>query len=350
MSKSVKDINSEIFARLSKELESIGFSISPGTRWISSERSANNLISGLRVLDLLYSYSETKRFYKLTYNDRYFIFLTDFNHKTSSDSLYIPKDTDPLTVAAIYLTRPHLSFDIDTQQLENDIGGISKESYSQYQGHDIEVLLKYFIPMGIFEISDEYSSDIDYVFDYIAHNRSALRINHSEDFLLASVGLTNLVCSKKIPMNPIISAILTDRWDNAFLYLYRIIESLYYLPDYIKLSNNKLISCDFKTFDAGIDKIISWRPRERDSLASLFEDLPPRLLYLLKSVKGQGASNLKIFNPAPLIYSIRNDLVHDHKFDTQSYTVETWQKLTEFLIGSIVHIYQKYDRYLPDFE
>ncbi len=167
-----------------------------------------------------------------------------------------------------------------------------------------------------------------------------------------------LLLLPNVPFENIYLSLSASHWKHAFIEIYRVVEGLYYfgwMHEMKRAIGGAEAEYDLylKLYDQ-----ISWRYKERPSIAKLFEVVPRTILaahdpVTIKSLNGrfEGKDNVMVMTGfANLIYSIRNSNVHQAEAENESpieIGAECWPKLTCCLFLIVEHFYSKHQAGMP---
>ncbi len=167
-----------------------------------------------------------------------------------------------------------------------------------------------------------------------------------------------LIVLPNVPCENIYLSLSASHWKHSFIEIYRVVEGLYYFGwmHEMKRALNG-VEAEYDLYLKFYDQI-SWRYKERPSIAKLFEVVPRAILAAhdpvkIKSLNGRfdDKDNVAVMNRfANLIYSIRNSNVHQAEAENEpliDIDAECWPKLTCCLFLIVEHFYSTHQAGMP---
>lgn len=217
-----------------------------------------------------------------------------------------------------------------------------------YIGHDIDDLVQLYNRVSIFSVS-----------------RNSILASCNEWFLAAYVATatprfrTNLVSQDEIEafstlqsflnVNPenLYFSLTSIHWRHAFLEIYKLVESVYYLPSVLKFKALYGYSSDALAISRQLRDGLRWREKEATSIINLFDLVDDEILreQTIQHTHAFSDIDVKAATSAVIgrrIYKIRNMLVHQMDYDDPTPIVigtECWPILVSYLLAIIKNIY-----------
>jgi hypothetical protein len=218
-----------------------------------------------------------------------------------------------------------------------------------YQGHDLSIISPLFPPIHFYEIDNSYvyTNSLERVLgSYLSRGYAvgALRLSPSNR---ANFALFFEEGPDWVPYVLPLRGLLSFSWAGLFLELYRCIEQLYAVPKIVSLT--KIWSSSETIYDISklLEDVLSWRPREEDSLTILFKELDGDICLAVQrafksnSIKDEIRENYA--RAAKRIYALRNSCVHyrpANKID--DLTDAQWNDVVLFMLEATRQLYDQF--------
>lgn len=188
------------------------------------------------------------------------------------------------------------------------------EGVENYEGHELQAIRELFPRILLVEanVDFSYTADIDRVLGaMVASTYIDGPIALSEATLKAASELF-LSGSEYIPYKNVLQGVLSIYWGGLFVELYRCVEQLYAVPRLLDLTQHWASSRSIADLADLLDKKLTWRPREEESLTKVIAGCPTVTATTLVSAFGGKVEPPS--SPAEIaarhVYNMRNGLVH----------------------------------------
>jgi|APSaa5957512535_1039671.scaffolds.fasta_scaffold21744_2 hypothetical protein len=240
----------------------------------------------------------------------------------------------------------NIKLKISQAEIKEYIFYISPKDQS-YKGHSLDDIVKYFDDLLVFKLDGKSNNLHKIVIELCIENTKLLK-TIDEPFTLSLVEEIS-EAYKIVPLKNISTSLLSFKYEQTFIELYKLIERLYPIPYIVKLQ--KSIGHEEVDFWILYDNVISflnWNYQETSAIENLINELSDEQ-------KEEIASKLKSVHPAPdvniskCIYDIRCRLVHEkirHQFI--KYTNNEWELLYQILLLVIKYLYMKYSEIMKE--
>ena len=296
---------------------------------------------------------------KATYDDQIFVFIfgaSDVangyeevqNFAETRDGFLRPIDpAEFLLLRTAISNRYRILPELSGQRASDDIIGIADED--GYEGHEIQDLIGYFQNVVCLQFGRDTSiadqESINLCIDLCKHCPS-MRSQIIDQELCTKIA--DLRIYKLVPPENLFDAITSNHFRQSFLELYRILESVFEIPFFVKLSTDIKTSLSLRDLSLLIEDKLGWRRKEEDSMVDALElcDEPLLLdqkILQIAAFSGIGDEPTKA-SVARRIYKIRNSIVH-HKvrYDTTSFRVKSddWKTIVVFITDIVDDICKK---------
>lgn len=151
------------------------------------------------------------------------------------------------------------------------------------------------------------------------------------------------------PFLSLLQALLSIRWEYAYLEVYRTLERLFAIPQTIELKTILKIDCDTLFLVSAVENNTGWRAKEEESVCRLLNFVTPQtqdfVNEIINTINNNKESNS---NAGKKIYSIRNSIVHFRASqDALSYSNQVWSDLISSLMMIAYDLYHKFSEHLP---
>jgi hypothetical protein len=217
-----------------------------------------------------------------------------------------------------------------------------------FDGFDLKSISDLFPPIFVYEADKdfEYTGDkIRVLGAMVARSYEDGPIEFSDE-LLKKICDTFQTASEYIPYENILQGMLAISWGGFFVELYRSVEQLYSVPKLEALTSEWKSEMPHKELASLLDRILTWRPREQDSLEALInecstptkERLRQAFCPTLEAEKEMGAEAI-----AKGIYGLRNSLVHFRTgLPAADRSDESWALAIDSMIDVVTGMYDKF--------
>ncbi len=220
----------------------------------------------------------------------------------------------------------------------------------------LEDIVSVYEDVRVFELSQASVSSLFAVLCHLAARFKTARSPFVPDEIIDVS--RRLLLLKNAPYENIYLSLSASHWKHSFIEIYRVVEGLYYFGwmHSIKQTfggNDTEYDLYLKLQDQ-----LSWRYKEKASIAKLFEIVPRLVLAThdpvdIKSLSGrfERQTDIAVMNRfAHLIYSIRNSNVHQGESEDGppiEVSADCWPKLTHCLFLIVEHLYSVYQAGMP---
>lgn len=222
------------------------------------------------------------------------------------------------------------------------------EGINGYEGHDIDQVKPYFLPIEVYEISPNFplkDEQLPRLAGLRLCQRTTLSLPFSDD-TLESLRKVFLEGSPPIPYENLVQCCYSVSWRHAFLEAYRCVERLYSVHVLNELystlfplgGNLSLID-----FSKQLEDTLGWRAKEEDSSVRLIHGSPPNAKDLLEKIK-KTDTNYSTMEIGKWFYQIRNNIVHFRPANEKiNLTDPQWDELIRGTLGVIEFWYKEYE-------
>jgi len=234
---------------------------------------------------------------------------------------------------------PHLPYEELIRDVL-DIGFIGGSDV--YEGHDFQQISKLFPNINIFESKSFDLADISasiFKFCLMEKQRDMSLLNDS--LAKRIVEILDLEI-EGLPHETMARSLFDADPGSFFLALYRCIEAIYSVNICKNIASELNFNGDWEKVSIVLEKQLSWRPNEEDSLKNLFTNLDEETLRIIIDAISREAVAITASSAAKRVYNLRNNLVHFRPAtqtlaDTQNVK---WVELFDGLLKAIRQIYQ----------
>lgn len=283
-----------------------------GSHWISSHHEHRPFITGAKITrGEQYIYNSRLSFSTLRLRDELYLVCVGFEPEEMDSEMYSPVDNDPaFTVVALSELPVPPRRRLHWRSLYDEVLGLSDESPG-YQGHDFDIIVRFFEPYSVLKVLQPTDFNVFRgVFDLLVSNPDNLELPFGQTTVAEFKGLLAAPCTEKLPYGALLASLLAPRWDTCFLQLYRCVERLLAIPQYVEMTKRMSATISLEDFNAATEEILSWRPREGDALEMLLDQVSDaskeQLMRVVSHLPGLGQEA----HPAKVFYKARNILVH----------------------------------------
>lgn len=230
------------------------------------------------------------------------------------------------------------------------------EGSGEYQGHEIDEVKEYFLPIEIYEIEKDfilYGLNSETLLPRLTGWRlctqsQSLALPFSKETLQFFKEIF-LEGASSIPYENLVQCCYSVSWQHAFLELYRCIERLYPICILEKLYQDLNLKEEVITlleFEKKIEETLKWHHNEEMSLKIIFADLPRKSIEPLDEIKKLNPENCEMTTPK-WFYLIRNNIVHFRPaHETIEFGDKDWDKLIKVTLEIINSGYTRYESVL----
>ena len=222
---------------------------------------------------------------------------------------------------------------------------------NDYQGHDLSDVANLFPKILFYEVNQSYvyARTIERILgSYISRGYSGGPLSFKSDTLI-EIATFFENGSDWIPFSLPLRGMFSFSWDGLFLDLYRCIEQLYAVPRITRLTEKWATSESIINLAKLLEDVLSWRPKEDESLELLFRDLDVELCkdirdgFQFVTVK-ESSSNPSIV-ASKRMYALRNSCVHFRPTtQNKKITDPQWNRIISLMLKIIGDLYHKFGR------
>jgi hypothetical protein len=215
-----------------------------------------------------------------------------------------------------------------------------------YEGHDLDTIADLFPRLQYFRASPDYeftSSLVRTAGSFVSHSYQDGPLHLSSD---TKAWLQELFEAGNIyiPFPLILQGMMSFSWTSFYLEAYRCIEQMFSVPRVSSLVANWPTNLSHFEVAELLERHLSWRPKEDESLAKIIEFCSPDSVQTVVEAFGietsQETENVSRI-AARAIYDLRNGLVHFRPSkSSNSLSDDSWNKVIIALISCISDIYE----------
>ena len=236
------------------------------------------------------------------------------------------------------------------EELENRLD--VKEKFSC----TLEDIASVYEDVRVFELSQ---ASVSSLFAVLCHLAARFKTARSPFVPVEIIDVSRrLLLLQNAPYENIYLSLSASHWKHAFIEIYRVVEGLYYFGWMHGIKQT--FGGNYAEYDLylTLQDQLSWRYKERASIAKLFEIVPRVVLAAhdpvgIKSLSGrfEKQTDIAVMNRfAHLIYSIRNSNVHQGESEDGppiEVSADCWPKLTYCLFLIVEHLYSVHQAGMP---
>jgi hypothetical protein len=223
-----------------------------------------------------------------------------------------------------------------------------------YTGHSWNTLSPFFYPLVILEVIGGGPFDTDSGLEqfalWLAVSAAEIRTLDFGERTLEVCGELALDQKSAVPFLLMAHAMVSVRWEHAFLDVYRCIERLLSIPTMMDLKGNLGVSTTAVVLSAMLESITGWRKPEESGLISLLghcdvtcRPFHARLIQFVPDLHREYSINVV----GTYIYKLRNSIVHYRPAtELPNLQEEAWKLILDFMVESVAGIYAKFGREL----
>jgi len=223
------------------------------------------------------------------------------------------------------------------------------KGFEDYGGHYLSVLRDFFEPIDVYELKGDclFNKDdlVRMLGCYICLTDSLVYLPFS-DTVVGKYSSIFCFGHNSIPFENLLFSLCSINYKFAFLDLYRCIEMLYtiYYMDRINNIITSITKLEINTLEVAstIQKELLWKYNETNAINSIFESLPPTLIYILQQEKNRHPKQANI-KMGEWIYGIRCTIVH-HRINQDKEILNDlkWDEIINGMLDIITYLYDKY--------
>jgi hypothetical protein len=262
----------------------------------------------------------------------------------------LPRTEPNAGLVAVILVegRVPLRAKIDVLEIINSILP-NYEGTDGYEGHDIDQVKSYFLPIEVYEISPNFVLTVEQLPRLVGLRlcqTATLSLPFSDD-TLESLRKVFLGGSPPIPYENLVQCCYSVSWKHAFLEAYRCVERLYSVYALYDLYETLFPSggnLNLIDFGKQIENTLKCRATEEDSALDLIKGSPQNVKDLLEKVKQTDTNYPPTMEVGKWFYQIRNNIVHFRPANEKiNLTDPQWDELIRGTLGVIEFWYRKYE-------
>jgi hypothetical protein len=236
--------------------------------------------------------------------------------------------------------------DSSSYEIVDEILFFSADENANYSGHDFESLEKFFEPILLYRLKDESPFGQEDIFNlagyFLVKNNAQLPLKFSSLTILQFEKIF-IEGVSTLPYENLIYSLTSVHWKYSFLDAYRCLEALFPFLKLDDLHQRLEVSMPLYDFACEVESIISWKPKEDESVQRIINKAPPDSIKLLNEVRELIDGDTKSLG-SNFYYKIRNSVVHYRPVTQQpSISDECWDKLIRATLEIIQHWYTSYD-------
>jgi len=223
-----------------------------------------------------------------------------------------------------------------------------------YSGHAWTTVSPFFLPLFALEIERSGPFDTDGSIDQLA-----LWLSVSADGLRTLGfgkrtldGCVEIALDQRsgVPFLLMANAMMSVRWEHAFLDIYRCIERLLSIPTMVDLKSSLGVSTAAIMLSATLESVLGWRKPEESGLIALLshtdatcKSLHDQLIEFVPTLH----KDYSVPVIGTYIYKLRNSIVHYRPAtELPDLSEKAWRLILDFMVESISVIYGKFNREL----
>lgn len=217
-----------------------------------------------------------------------------------------------------------------------------------FDGFDLKFISDLFPPIFVYEADKNFEytgNEIRVLGAMIARSYEDGPIDFSNE-LLEKICNTFQNSSEYIPYENILQGMLAISWGGFFVELYRSVEQLYCVPKLEILTKEWRSELPHRELALLLDRILSWRPRELESLENLIGECSmPTKERLRQAFCPTLGEEIEVGSEAIAknIYGLRNSLVHFRTgLPVADRSDESWALVINSMIDVVTGTYDKF--------
>jgi hypothetical protein len=223
------------------------------------------------------------------------------------------------------------------------------EGSDGYEGHDLDDVKKYFLPLEVYEITQNFvltATQLSRLVGLRLCQTTTLYLPFSEG-TLESLRAVFLDGSPPIPYENLVQCCYSASWKHAFLEVYRCVERLYSVYTLDNLYSRLFpLGGNLTLIDFGkqIEDTLGWRAKDEDSSINLIDGSPQNAKDLLEKVKKTDTNCPPTMEIGKWFYKIRNNIVHFRPANEKIHLTDPqWDELIRGTLGVIEFWYKEYE-------
>jgi len=216
-----------------------------------------------------------------------------------------------------------------------------------YYGHDLSDILLFFPEISFFEVSDgvdeNYLLNLERVAgSYVSRGYQKRPLDLNPNTLKKLVELFE-GGPDAIPYHLPLQGVMSYSWPSLFLDLYRCLEQLYSAPRLANLIEKVHHDGSLSDLARILENVLSWRPREEESLATLLNKLSRTARESLISSFFVGQTDLSEATGekcASYVYKLRNSHVHFRPaMSADKISSYQWNSIISAMCDAVIEVY-----------
>jgi hypothetical protein len=340
------EMSSTIFDRIieAARREDASFSVTGDARWIKKRDDPDlDLMKEAEIRKL--SLGVDTFAVSLRHSSKLFFGISTFPEPTEDCPNFYKIEASPGLFASFVFATGLRS--VATRAEARDTLEDQYQGFDDYGGHELALVTRLFPKIHFYEISayedNLYLQNLESMTGaFVARSYPGVPLALSRDTLRKISSLFESG-AEEIPYPLLLQGLLSSRFDNFFLELYRCIEQLYAVPLLTKLKSKINHSSPIVELARHLEEVISWRPRENEALAGLLagvQDTTRKEIIGALCPTGATTPKSTAKNCAARIYDLRNSLVHFRPGLTRSeFDVAGWNRIISVMIDVLSEIY-----------
>jgi len=308
-------------------------------RWITTDKPGKAFLKFATLVEAL-PFSSSVKIARFDFYNRAFLVTTGLD-VPEAPSVFQVEDLDGGRLTAL-LSELNPTPIVLPSQIRDVVEVADKESSSNYEGHDYQLLSGLYPKIQVFSVTDLLREESFKMF-FLICLADRRRIDQWIDEQLATI--LNMIAELSpayIPFQILCRSVLDMDPSALFLSLYRCLEALYAHTHTQRLMTALNVSKPWVEMAETLETTLGWYPREEPSLEALLGhaveyDLQATAAALNDPIPAGTRSEPFV---AKRIYQLRNALVHYRPFNQKfSFKEVDWNRLCETMALLVFHIY-----------
>lgn len=219
---------------------------------------------------------------------------------------------------------------------------------------DVDVMRPFFEPLQLFRVHRDSPLSCDRVSPYRTSLAAVLGAPSIVGLPWAEASLERLDAMarnphERVPFHVLLRAVTETRPDAAFLAVYRCVEQLFPVPKIAELSEDLKLDRAAMEVAASIERHLSWRRREDDAIAYLFEKISDETINRLAAVIRNGhVDEVSPRGVSRRVYELRNQCVHYRPIHGADVDIPVnWMGISDILLEVVEQLYATYNAAFP---
>ncbi|MGK8889881.1 hypothetical protein [Burkholderia gladioli] len=219
---------------------------------------------------------------------------------------------------------------------------------------DVEVIRPFFAPLQLFRVHRDSPLNCDRVSPYRTALAAVLGAPSVVGLPWSGATLERLDAMarnphERVPFHVLLRAVTETRPDAAFLAVYRCVEQLFPVPKIAELSADLKLDRAAMEVAASIERHLSWRRREDDAIAYLFEQISAETINRLATLTRNGhAEDVSPRSVSRRVYELRNQCVHYRPIHGTDLDISVnWMEISDTLLEGVEQLYAAYNTAFP---